>query len=69
MERILFKLFERQPNWTLRQLVQDTDQPEQFLKDLLKDLCVYNGKGANQGTYELKPEYRKFSGDPGTSTE
>ncbi|KAL5711375.1 DNA helicase [Ranunculus cassubicifolius] len=59
MEVILFKLMERQSNWTLRQLVQETDQPEQFLKDMLKDLCVYNNKGTNQGTYELKPEYKK----------
>ncbi|PQP99380.1 hypothetical protein Pyn_11934 [Prunus yedoensis var. nudiflora] len=50
MEAIMFKLFERQPNWTLRQLIQETDQPEQFLKDILKELCVYNNKGANQGT-------------------
>ncbi|CAJ2666154.1 unnamed protein product [Trifolium pratense] len=62
MEEIIFKLFERQPNWSLRNLIQETDQPEQFLKDILKDLCVYNNKGTNQGTYELKPEYRK-SGD------
>ncbi|CAL0333404.1 unnamed protein product [Lupinus luteus] len=62
MEEIVFKLFERQSNWSLRNLIQETDQPEQFLKDILKDLCVYNNKGANQGTYELKPEYRK-SGD------
>ncbi|GAB2276718.1 hypothetical protein Dimus_011434 [Dionaea muscipula] len=61
MEGIMFKLFERQPNWTLRQLIQETDQPEQFLKDILKDLCVYNNKGANQGTYELKLEYRGSS--------
>ncbi|XP_052200388.1 uncharacterized protein LOC127806869 [Diospyros lotus] len=59
MEEIMFKLFERQPNWTLKQLLHETDQPEQFLKDLLKDLCVYNNKGANQGTYELKPEYKR----------
>ncbi|RVW67404.1 Transcription initiation factor IIF subunit beta [Vitis vinifera] len=70
MEEILFKLFERQPNWTLRQLIQETDQPEvyapqQFLKDLLKDLCVYNNKGTNQGTYELKPEYKR-SGEEST---
>ncbi|KAK2366409.1 Transcription initiation factor IIF, beta subunit [Trifolium repens] len=58
-EEIIFKLFERQPNWSLRNLIQETDQPEQFLKDILKDLCVYNNKGTNQGTYELKPEYRK----------
>ncbi|PIN07452.1 Transcription initiation factor IIF, small subunit (RAP30) [Handroanthus impetiginosus] len=59
MEKIMFKLFEKQPNWTLKQLIQKTDQPEQFLKDMLKLLCVYNNKGANQGTYELKPEYRR----------
>ncbi|KAG6402285.1 hypothetical protein SASPL_139163 [Salvia splendens] len=58
MEKIMFRLFEKKPNWTLKQLVQNTDQPEQFLKDMLKSLCVYNNKGANQGTYELKPEYR-----------
>ena len=28
MENILFKLFERQPNWSLKQLMQETDQPE-----------------------------------------
>ncbi|OMO81180.1 Transcription initiation factor IIF, beta subunit [Corchorus olitorius] len=63
MEDIMFKLFERQSNWTLRQLIQETDQPEQFLKDILKDLCVYNNKGTNQGSYELKPEYKKATDD------
>ncbi|CAI0442826.1 unnamed protein product [Linum tenue] len=67
MEDIMFKLFERQPNWTLRQLIQETDQPELFLKDILKELCVYNNKGSNQGSYELKPEYKKSSEpDPAT---
>ncbi|OVA18120.1 Transcription initiation factor IIF [Macleaya cordata] len=61
MEAIMFKLFERQPNWTLRQLIQETDQPEQFLKDILKELCVYNNRGTNQGSYELKPEYKQGS--------
>ncbi|KAJ0546133.1 putative DNA helicase [Helianthus annuus] len=59
MEDIMFKLFERQSNWTLKHLISETDQPEQFLKDLLKDLCIYNNKGSNQGTYELKPEYKR----------
>ncbi|CAH8384742.1 unnamed protein product [Eruca vesicaria subsp. sativa] len=35
------------------------EMEEQFLKDLLRDLCIYNNKGSNQGTYELKPEYKK----------
>ncbi|MCL7022769.1 hypothetical protein MKW94_010231 [Papaver nudicaule] len=59
MEGIMFKLFENQPNWTLKQLIQATEQPEQFLKDILKELCVYNNRGTNQGSYELKPEYRR----------
>ncbi|CAN8254687.1 unnamed protein product [Cochlearia groenlandica] len=59
MEEVMFNLFERQSNWTLRLLIQETDQPEQFLKDMLRDLCIYNNKGSNQGTYELKPEYKK----------
>ncbi|KAK2979270.1 hypothetical protein RJ640_021970 [Escallonia rubra] len=64
MEEIMFKLFERQSNWTLKQLLHETDQPEQFLKDLLKNLCLYNNKGANQGTYELKLEYRRSGEEP-----
>eukprot|EP00262_Sarcandra_glabra_P002757 TRINITY_DN1315_c0_g1_i1.p1 TRINITY_DN1315_c0_g1~~TRINITY_DN1315_c0_g1_i1.p1 ORF type:complete len:294 (-),score=53.75 TRINITY_DN1315_c0_g1_i1:396-1211(-) len=63
LEDIMFKLFERQPNWALKQLVQETDQPEQFLKEILKELCIYNKKGTNQGTYELKPEYKKSNED------
>ncbi|KAK1402672.1 transcription initiation factor IIF subunit beta [Heracleum sosnowskyi] len=59
LEDTIFKLFERQPKWTLKQLVQETDQPAQFLREILNELCVYNKRGSNQGTYELKPEYKK----------
>ncbi|KAL6845228.1 hypothetical protein ACP4OV_024723 [Aristida adscensionis] len=63
LENILFKLFERQPNWSLKQLMQETDQPEQFLKEILNDLCVYNKRGPHQGTHELKPEYKRHTED------
>ncbi|KAF8406487.1 hypothetical protein HHK36_008576 [Tetracentron sinense] len=63
LEDIMFKLFERQPNWALKQLVQETDQPAQFLKEILNELCVYNKRGTHQGTYELKPEYKKSAED------
>ncbi|KAG5543113.1 hypothetical protein RHGRI_016009 [Rhododendron griersonianum] len=66
LEDIMFKLFERQPNWALKQLVQETDQPAQFLKEILNELCVYNKRGQNQGTYELKPEYKKSVEDAGS---
>lgn len=35
MEEIMFKLFERQPNWTLKQLIQETNQPEVYLLSFL----------------------------------
>ncbi|KAL5655401.1 hypothetical protein ACJX0J_034720, partial [Zea mays] len=53
MENVIFKLFERQPNWALKALVQETDQPEQFLKEILNDLCLdtrFLGKGKNHVT-------------------
>ncbi|KAJ6846757.1 transcription initiation factor IIF subunit beta-like [Iris pallida] len=68
LENIIFKLFERQPNWALKQLVQETDQPEQFLKEILNDLCVYNKRGPHQGTHELKPEYKKSSEEMDTTS-
>ncbi|XP_076947641.1 transcription initiation factor IIF subunit beta-like [Bidens hawaiensis] len=59
LEDMMFKLFERQPNWTLKQLHLETDQPAQFLKKILNELCTYNKRGTNLGSYELKPEYKK----------
>lgn len=57
LEDLVFKLFEQQPYWTLKQLVAETQQPEAFLKEVMGDLCTYNKRGPNQGKYELKPEY------------
>ncbi|CAL4973796.1 unnamed protein product [Urochloa decumbens] len=67
LETKLFKFFERQPNWSLKQLMQETNQPEQFLKEILNTLCVYNKRGPNQGTHELKPEYKKYTEDGPTN--
>jgi transcription initiation factor TFIIF subunit beta len=39
LEDIMFKLFERQPNWALKQLVQETDQPAVCL---FYSLLLYN---------------------------
>lgn len=38
---------------------------QQFLKEILNELCVYNKRGTNQGTYELKPEYKKSVDETG----
>lgn len=37
----------------------------QFLKEILNELCMYNKRGTNRGTYELKPEYKKTVEDTG----
>ncbi|KAI5066414.1 hypothetical protein GOP47_0019038 [Adiantum capillus-veneris] len=58
LEVMVFKLFEQQPYWTLKQLVNETQQPEAFLKEVMSELCIYNKRGPNQGKYELKPEFR-----------
>eukprot|EP00249_Psilotum_nudum_P011002 c22906_g1_i1 orf=743-1531(-) len=59
LEDMIFKLFEGQSHWALKQLVAETQQPEAFLKEVMSDLCVYNKRGPNQGKYELKPEYKR----------
>ncbi|GBG90943.1 hypothetical protein CBR_g51547 [Chara braunii] len=59
LEDVVFKLFDEQSYWPLKQLVQKTQQPVAFLKEVLNDLCIYNKRGQHQGTYELKPEYKK----------
>ncbi|KAF8080441.1 hypothetical protein N665_0944s0006 [Sinapis alba] len=55
VEAKMFQLFEIEPKWTLRQLVQKINQPERLLREILKELCVYARSGH---TYELKPEYK-----------
>uniref|UniRef100_A0A0A9GP17 ATP binding protein n=1 Tax=Arundo donax TaxID=35708 RepID=A0A0A9GP17_ARUDO len=49
LENIQYKLFDRQPNGPLKQLKQEPDQPEQLLKEIQNDTCVYNKGGPNQG--------------------
>ncbi|CAN7021574.1 unnamed protein product [Brassica rapa subsp. trilocularis] len=58
VEAKMFQLFEREPKWTLRQLVKNINQPEIFLKEILKELCVYTRTRSGH-SYELKPEYKK----------
>ncbi|XP_057489592.1 uncharacterized protein LOC130775496 isoform X1 [Actinidia eriantha] len=42
----------------------DQSSSQQFLKDLLKDLCLQ--QGISQGSYELKPKYKKSADEPGS---
>jgi len=57
LENLLFTLFEKKPQWSFSGLVEETNQPTAWLKEVLLGVAALNKKGANKGTYELKPEY------------
>lgn len=63
---LLFHQFERQPHWTLQQLIDYTHQPVQYLKEVLSEIALYNTRGPFKNLYELKPEFVKgvaYGGD------
>ena len=68
----LCNLFERQTYYDYNSLARATNQPQNWLKEVLNDLCIYNKRGPHKvfgkererecnvlkGEYCLKPEYR-----------
>merc|ERR1711937_956134 len=56
----LFKLFEKHQYYSLKDLGEITKQPIGFLKDVLKEIAVYNTKSTQRNMWELKPEYRDY---------
>ncbi|KAL7677334.1 hypothetical protein ACOME3_003570 [Neoechinorhynchus agilis] len=57
VKEMLLECFAEQRYYTLNELVDLTDQPHQFLKSVLSDLCIYHTGEVNRNKYELKPEY------------
>ncbi|MCV5231921.1 hypothetical protein OFC56_32685, partial [Escherichia coli] len=55
---LLSSLFQRQSNWTIKDLRETTKQPMEYLKTVLNEICTYNKRGKNKNTYELKEEYK-----------
>ena len=58
LERLLFRLFERQPAWSLQALQRETDQPPMFLRDVLADVAARSVRGPNRDLWELLPQFR-----------
>ncbi len=54
----LFHLFKKQPYWSLKELIEETEQPESYLKEILGKICDYSKSGPNKSKYELKKEYK-----------
>lgn len=61
LKEMLFKHFEKHQYYTLKDLVDITKQPIGFLKEVLKEIAVYNSKSTQRNMWELKPEYRHYN--------
>lgn len=57
---MLFSAFEKHQYYNIKDLVDITKQPVTYLKENLREIGVYNAKGAHKSTWELKPEYRHY---------
>merc|ERR550519_2537382 len=60
---MLFSAFEKHQFYNIKDLVNITKQPVQYLKEILHDIGIYNVKGTHKNTWELRPEYRHYQGD------
>ncbi|ABP01039.1 predicted protein, partial [Ostreococcus lucimarinus CCE9901] len=58
LENVLFGLFERQPYWSLKQLILETKQPVDWLKTNLGEIALLTRRGPNMGLWGLKPEWK-----------
>ena len=41
-------------HWKLQDLIEQTKQPADFLKEILKEMCEFQKRGEHQGTWVLK---------------
>lgn len=61
LKKEIFNLFTEKDFWTNKELVAKLDQPENYLKEVLTEMCNYIRSGPKKGCYELKPQYLKSS--------
>ncbi|KAG7463561.1 general transcription factor IIF subunit 2 isoform X1 [Megalops cyprinoides] len=60
---MLFSAFEKHQYYNIKDLVDITKQPVTYLKEILRDIGIYNVKGTHKNTWELRPEYRHYQGE------
>jgi transcription initiation factor TFIIF subunit beta len=56
---MIFHAFERYPHWNFKGLVERTQQPSVYLKEILSEVAIYNKRGPFKNLYELRPEYKR----------
>ena len=60
VQEIIFALFEKHQYYNIKDLIRETRQPVQYLKEILNEICVYSMKPPHRNMWELKPEYRHY---------
>jgi transcription initiation factor TFIIF subunit beta len=55
---LLFNAFEQHQYYTFKDLCEITQQPDSYLKEILKEIGHYNYKAPHKNMWELKDEYR-----------
>ncbi|KAI8084208.1 transcription initiation factor IIF, beta subunit-domain-containing protein [Gilbertella persicaria] len=56
---LLFAAFDKFPYWSFKGIVEHTKQPNQYLKEVLSEICILNKRGPYAGNYQLKPEFKQ----------
>jgi transcription initiation factor TFIIF subunit beta len=56
---LLFAAFDKFPYWSFKGIVEHTKQPNQYLKEILAEICILNKRGPYAGNYQLKPEFKQ----------
>ena len=57
---IIFSAFQSHQYYNFRDLVHKTQQPPAYLREILKEICMYRTKNPHKNMWELKPEYRHY---------
>ena len=52
-----------QERWTLQKLVEQTDQPAAFLKEVLPKIARLNRSGPHARLWELQSQYKTHAAD------
>ncbi|XP_033637734.1 general transcription factor IIF subunit 2-like [Asterias rubens] len=61
VQDILFNAFEKHQYYAFKDLVGLTQQPSPYLKEILKEIGIYNMRAPHKQMWELKPEYRHYT--------
>ena len=61
VRNMLFELFEKHEFYKIGDLERLTLQPVYYLKEVMREMCIYNIKSPHQYMWQLRPEFRHYS--------